>query len=252
MPTGRFILCLALLAALAGGCRHHAGWVDRRVRNVPLTDRTHEFLVPAEEPLLIEAAPFGGDGALRARAVGERVVRRFERREIIAQRAYVPYRWYTPVWKPVVMATVVMPFYLSYVDPHDHSGRNWGLGDYLRDVFAYFNIFEAYPFGPRMVEDEWTVLASDEWLVPIAHEEAPLEGARLRLLLNGRLLAEGEADEEGRAVFDLAELATEEMAGEDRRFTLQLAPDARQGGATKDLTVTAETLRSLLARPAED
>lgn len=246
MPLVHKLLFLPLIAASLTGCRHYAGWSDRRVRRVPFSEETRVEIVEAPNPIQVVGTPSPQDGTIELRVVATEQARRLERREIIGRRAYVPYRWHTPLWKPVVIASVIGPFYLPYADPHDHSGKAWGMRDYLRDVVAYFNIFEAYPYGARELEEEWRVISSEETWMPVSKAETPLPAAQLRLRLDDATLSQATTDAGGAARFDLAGLLTKEMASQDRRFTILLLPDDAQGGGYTHLHVEAETLRALL------
>ena len=239
-------LLLAGLVLTGAGCRHYAGWVDRQIRVTPLSAADPRTEAKTDIRLRVTRTPTASSSVLEVGLVQPYAVRRRVNRELIAKRTYARYHWSTPLVKPLVAVTIFFPFYFSYIDPHNHRGATWDKWDYLRDVFAYWNVFEAWPGGAHRMEKEWTVLWSERRHDTVPTREDPIPGARVEIRLGDRRLGHATTDAEGVARFDLRPHLTAKMAGADREFAVLLMEKGAKR-ASDTAIVNKEVLRALLS-----
>jgi len=211
------LLLLTIATAASFGCRHYAGWVERHVRVTPLNASD---AAPATGRIELTVQREPGSGSLLIETARTESVR--VRRELVARRTYAPYDWTAPVLKPFIFISLVGPFYMAYLDPHNHSGTTWGMGDYFRDVLGYINVFEALPNRPQRIDKEWKVLWQEydtqTRSVPVP---APT-GSRLAVLLGDQDVGAVAPNPKGATRFDLAANVTPELASADRTLTVRL------------------------------
>jgi len=233
-----------LLLSLAG-CRHYAGWVDREVRMTPLSEETQET---EGFDLALLQPPKAADGLIQVKAVRVSTSRQRVRKQLVARRTYTEYHWSTPILKPLCAVTIVIPIYLTYIEPHNHSGGTWGRGDFCRDWLSYYNFFEAFACGRQKPEKEWTVLWTDETWEPRSRAETPLPGAEIEFWFGAKRLGSAVAGADGVASFDLRPHVTAAAAELDQQFDARLVQDgARKAGLP--IPVKQDVLKGLAPKP---
>ena len=246
MRRARLILPLLLVLA-ATGCRHYTGYIERHAVRTPLPGEVSEDHAKSERPLRLISGPTADDGRIRLRVIRKKLYLRPERRRILARRTYDPYHWYTPLIKPFVMVTVVLPYYFSWIEPHNYSGANWGMDDYFWEVVSYNNLFTADPGGPQTAEREWTELSSQDTKAPFREDDEPYPGIQVVVSLGGKVLAATRSDDKGDATLKLADFVTPQIASSERDLEL-VALDKRKILSTLNLAVSSPTLQAHLPR----
>ena len=197
------ILLLLLCALPAAGCRHPCGYVGKHAVILPEGDPGPAESRPAPDPLAVEQLLAPANGALIVRAEGLEVASAMADCRLYGREAYVEYRWYTPLVKPLVVLTIVGPFYAAGFDPHAHDGGNWDLLDYLRDVGSWFNLFSGIPTGARMLADDEELLRSERRMAVVRVARVPLPDRKVALFIDDKPFAEAPTDAAGRARFEL-------------------------------------------------
>jgi len=215
---------LLLALAVAAGCAHPCGYVDLRGRQTVLDEAGPTDGGQIRLRLLRPLSP--GDRLLEARLEVVSVRRTVIRREVYGRRTYVPYAWYAPLVKPVVSASLVMPFWLAFRCPHTHGDLTWGVGDYLRDVASWFNPASAVPIGPQRVEGDEVLVESEIHAGGAGAARRGLAGRQVELMVNGRRAGQATTDRDGVVRFDLAGC---------------LEPEERAAGATARLLASGSS-----------
>jgi hypothetical protein len=227
------ILLLLLCGLAAAGCRHPCGYVGKHTAIVPEADAGLAESRPAPDPLVIEQLLAPGSGTLVLRAEGLEVASAMAECRLYGREAYVEYRWYTPLVKPLVVLTLVGPFYAAGFDPHAHDGGNWDLLDYLRDVGAWFNLFSGIPTGARLLADEETLLRSERRMTVVRVARVALADRKVALFIDDKPFAEARTDSVGRARFELDPWVRARTDSADHALRLEL-----DGAAHGALSVT--------------
>jgi len=224
---------LTLLLFGLSGCAHHVGYTDLRVTDVPLagprrTGDRGRFLrvlhhpTPDEPTLRVQVC--------EKVTVEEPVLRRFSGCAVV-----VPYRWTTPFLKVLVPVTLAAGVVMSFRQPHDHAADLWGPVDYLRDVFAWVNPFEAFPAGPQRIRAGRVTFRSERAWAPARVTFVPLRRVGVRLTREGRILARARTDARGACSFALRPLARRMRSS--RPFALTIV----SGEARRRIILGAQT-----------
>jgi hypothetical protein len=132
----------------------------------------------------------------------------------------VPWRWYHPLVKLPVAATILPPFFLAFHDPTTYGGGNWTCRDYFHDVLAWFNLCSAVPTDSREIQMEEERILLTNVVAVTRERRAPISGRSVTLSLDGRELARGVSDAEGAVRFDLAPFLTADLAKTDHTLRI--------------------------------
>jgi len=238
------ILGLLLIA----GCVHPCGYVDVHTRLIPLGDEWKVERLPAAQPLRLVRGVDAGSSVLEVEVEECEVETGAATLQTFGRRTYAPFRGYAPIVKPLAAVTMVLPLYLSALDPHRHDGGNWTFFDYTRDVISWFNPFSAIPTGKRRVETEPTLMRVRTVTAPLAERRVPIAGRTVALYLDDNMVAEQVSDTKGIVRFDLAEHLTRESAGTVQRLRL-VTQRADGEEAILDLPLPEHVLKGLVGEP---
>jgi hypothetical protein len=228
----RSVLKLAALAAVLAtatsqGCAHPCGYADVRVTwtlrasgQMRQADRQQLLIVlrhpSVEDPRLVVSLS-------KALVVEREVLRQFSGIEVV-----VPYHWSALVVKPILPFTLVLAVWMPFDRPHSHDAGIWGMGDYLRDFVAWFNLFEAFPNGKQEASGNRVVFRTEKGWQPTQRLASPMSGARIQVLAAGQPVASLTTDAEGNATVDLRALARRIPARAETVLTLQSEGAARR------------------------
>ena len=226
-PGGSLLLWVIVVSALgAGGCAHPCGYVNIRSRVIALeADPTEEWL-PQAQVLKLDHGVSATDAGVEARVLREEVLKGLANRETYGRKAYVPYRWYTPILKPLASVTVVWPLYASAASPHTHGVGGRNVFDYWRDVFSWFNWFSALPTGPRRLASGEMLARSETVYATIAERSVPLFGQSVDFYFDGAKVADALSDENGRVRFDVGQHLTVNIGEADHYLALVCVDEA--------------------------
>ena len=240
---------LLLCLAAAAGCAHPCGYVTLRAERTPLEGERTVELIPSGQPLRIELDLSVSNSVLVVRVEQREVASGPVRRRLYGRPTIVPWRWYAPIVKPLVSATLVLPLYFSWYDPHIHGHANWRMSDYLRDVGSWFNWFSAVPIDSRRIEDREVLLSVAETTAPVSERMAGIEGRTVELHLDGSKAAERVADADGRVRFDVSRFLTAEFVKDNRKIKI-VSPDPEAKGepAETEWTLDRYLLRELFRK----
>lgn len=222
VPVGRMSVVLSALLwlGLSAGCSHPCGYVGLRTWQVPLGGEEDVRLIPCGQPLRVLEDLSETNARLEVRVEQREVRLGLVRQETYGHPAAARWKWYAPLVKPIVSATVVLPFCFSWRDPHCHSAENWRLRDYLRDVVAWYNWASAVPTGPRELGSEERLVRVRETNAPLSDCMVGIPGRTVELYLGGARIDTQTTDAAGCVQFDVTKYLTPEFAGEDRRIRL--------------------------------
>ena len=204
----------------------------------------------AVEPLEIERDISTENPVLVVKAFAVTATRGSAVQTVYGRRQYVPYWGYEWLIKPIGAATVVLPFWLSARDPHAHGARPWGVGDYWRDVAAWYNPISGMPLGRRRADAEESVAATRTVTVVMEEKRVPAAGRRIVLALDGAERAALRSDSAGRAAFDLSAILTVNDAQSDRRISVRL-DEPGEDSVPLRWTVSSGLLRALVPGTGE-
>jgi len=196
--------------------------VGQRTEIEPLGEAETVETRPAPDPLVLEQLLPREGPWLRVRAEALEVATGPARVRLHGRAAYVEYRWYTPLVKPLIAVTLIGPFYAAAFDPHAHNGRTWDLLDYLRDTFAWYNLFSAVPTGPRVLDDAETLLREQRSTIVLRVARVPLPQREVVLLIDDQLVARQTTAADGHARLDLGPWLRERTGASDHPARLEL------------------------------
>jgi len=236
---------IAALLSVCSGCAHPCGYTDVRGVLTPLPDGPAD-VVSGRQCLKVIREITQRNTVLAVRLDQERIAIGPAILELYGWRTEAPYRWYTPLVKPVVAATIAAPFWLSARYPHRHSGGTWSRWDYLRDVAAWFNIFSAMPTGARRVTGPEVRFDAKQKTAVLSEEQVPITGRRVELFIDGKRRAEKTTDKDGEVAFDLALVLAADDA-KNNREVLVSAPGAADVPLQLTWTLSAALVRSVLS-----
>jgi len=236
---------IAALLSVCAGCAHPCGYTDVRAVLTPLPDSPAD-VVSGRQCLKVIREISQRNTVLAVRLEQERIAIGPAILELCGRRTEVPYRWYTPLVKPVVAATIAVPFWLSARYPHRHGGGTWNRWDYFRDVAAWFNICSAIPTGARRVTGPEVCFDAKQKTAVLSEEQVPITGHSVELFIDGKRRAEKTTDKDGEVAFDLALVLTAEDAKENREVIVA-APGAADVPLQLTWTLSAALIRSVLS-----
>ena len=221
------LLCWIVVSALgAGGCAHPCGYVNINSRVIALEAEPAEEWLPVAQVLKLDRDVSATDATVEARVVRNEVLKGFANRKTYGRKVYVPYRWYTPILKPIASVTVVLPLYASSASPHTHGVGSHNAFDYWRDVVSWFNWFSALPTGPRRLKSEEMLIRSEIVYATVAERSVPLCVQSVAFYFDGAKVAEALSDENGRVRFDVGQHLTANTGEGDHYLALVCVDEA--------------------------
>lgn len=239
---------LTLIMITAGlvclwGCAHPCGYIDIRTVMTPTDGPEQVSVRQPSSPLRIVADVTPENGVLRLTAESVESHSKLFRRETIGKKVYVPYKWYTPIVKPVTAITLIGPFYFSIREPHSHAGYPWRRRDYFRDVISWFNIFSAVPVGPREFEEEDVRVRTEFVYWPYQDVPIPEAGRNVTLRMEGQGPLSAVSGSNGLISFDIAPLLANSADEKDVNLVLSTYVNGKESSLR--YTVPADTVRRL-------
>ena len=249
-PPSRLAAMLApalVLLAAATGCSHHCGYIEQRAALVRAPEKDQITYLPGKgffgplKPVSRE------NHLLQVRVFRVGSGSQAFRREIWAREQYVKFVWYDPPLKVLSWVLFWRPFWEPFRDPHYHNGRNWDMLDYLRDVFAWFNIFEAFPNGRRTIGPEKLISAKPMFLKGDNLTD-PEKSGRIALQHRGKTLLKRQVDDQGWAELDLLPVIRPQMADADLELALRYQPDRKVPPILKFIRIPRQVVAELLKK----
>jgi len=225
--VGPLLLWVIVVSALgAGGCAHPCGYVGMHSRITALEAESSEEWMPVAQVLKLDRDVSATDASLEAHVAREEVLKGLANRETYGRKVYVPYRWYTPILKPLASVTIVLPLWVSSSSPHTHGVGPHNAFDYWRDVFSWFNWVSALPTGPRRLESKERLIRGEIAYTTLAERSVPLSGQSVAFYLDGAKVAEALSDENGRVRFDVGQYLAANIGEADHHLALVCADEA--------------------------
>ncbi len=233
---------LLLPALLVWGCSHHCGYVEEYVRTERAPELDQSQKEPSEPKVDIVQAPTATDAHVEVKVSRPTYYRSAIRCHHVGREVYVKYRPQDMILKPLLLLPVIPALWTPIRDPHLHGGKEWGAWNYLRDVFAWFNPFEAKPHGARVLgpRREFKSTIRYEWKTV---EEGLIPDADVVAIVNKEILARSFTGENGNAVLDLS--GALRRASPEKRLRLNIGVYLPDGDVLwRQLIVEPATLKA--------